>query len=725
MTATFHFFATAGKHLEPLLAEELRGLGAEQLKETHGGVGFNGPLALAYRACLWSRLANRVILVLGQFPADSPDELYEAVRSVLWGDHFGLQETFAVDCHLSHSQITHSQFAALKIKDAIVDQFRDRLGARPSVALEQPAVRINAYLYRDQLTLGLDLAGESLHRRGYRQEGVAAPLKENLAAAVLVRAGWPELARAGGSMLDPMCGSGTLPIEAGLMAADIAPGLRRSHWGFLHWQPHEGACWRALLEEAEERRAQGLRAPFEVQGYDADVTVVRIARANVERAGLRGRVRIECRELASAAPPTGACPGLVVVNPPYGERLGVTADLPLLYRRLGDTLKAQFPGWRAALLAGNPELGKRMGLRARRFHSLYNGPIECRLLHFDLEPEWFVNEGQGPRPLPEAERGAGAAMLANRLRKNFKQLRRWLQQEDIRCYRLYDADMPEYALAVDVYEGAARWLHVQEYAAPPSIDPKAARLRLREALGVLPEVLEVSPGQLFFKVRRRQRGSAQYERLAEHKRFYEVQEKGCRFWVNFEDYLDTGLFLDHRETRALLRDRSNGQRFLNLFAYTGTATVYAATGGARCTTSVDLSRTYLDWAQRNLVLNGLEGGRHELIQADCLQWLGRMRGQRQFDLIFLDPPSFSTSKRMQGTLDVQRDHVALIQGAMGLLATGGTLVFSCNLRQFVLDRAALGAFNLRDLSRETLPKDFERHARSHHCWEMSHKAPPD
>ncbi len=723
MTSIHRFFATAAKHLEPLLAEELRGLGAEEVKETHGGVGFGGPLALAYRVCLWSRLANRVLLVLGRLPAESAEALYEAARSVHWDDHFGLDATFAVDCHLSQSSISHSQFAALKIKDAVVDQFRERLGARPSVALERPAVRINAYLYRDQLTLGLDLAGASLHRRGYRQEGVAAPLKENLAAAVLVRAGWPELAASGGVLVDPMCGSGTLPIEAGLMAADIAPGLRRTHWGFLGWRQHDGPCWRALLEEAEERRARGLGAPFEIRGYDADAAVVRIARANVERAGLGDRVRIECRELAEATPPPDTGPGLVVVNPPYGERLSSASELQVLYRRLGDRLRTQFPGWRAAVLTGNPELGKRMGLRARRFHSLYNGPIECRLLHFEVQPEWFVIEGHGPRPLPEAERGAGAEMFANRLRKNLKQLRRWLQQEGIDCYRLYDADMPEYALAVDVYRGETRWLQVQEYAAPPTVDPKAARLRLREALGVLGEVLEVPAEQIFFKVRRRQRGGAQYERLAEQRRFHEVREDGCRFWVNFEDYLDTGLFLDHRQTRALLGGWAKGKRFLNLFAYTGTATVYAAKGGARTTTSLDLSRTYLDWAQRNLTLNDLGGPQHELIPADCLQWLRQMRGRRQFDLIFLDPPSFSTSKRMQGTLDVQRDQVTLIEGAMGLLAPGGTLVFSCNLRGFTLDQAALAAFKLRDLSRETLPKDFERHRRSHHCWAISHGSP--
>jgi len=723
MTTTHQFFATTGKHLEPLLVDEVRRLGAGDVRETHGGVGFCGPLDLAYRICIWSRVGNRVLLVLGRFPADNPEALYQAARGIDWGEHLETNTTFAIDCHVSHSHITHSQFAALRLKDAIVDQFRDRFGERPSVDLLQPGLRVNGYLHRDQVTLSLDLSGDSLHRRAYRQEGVAAPLKENLAAACLIRAGWPEIAHAGGAFLDPMCGSGTLPIEAALMAGDVAPGLRRSYWGFLGWRGHDAGVWRLLIEEAEERRERGLQRLPEVRGYDADPTAVRIARANLDRAGLQGRVRIERRELRECGPQGPEQRGLVVVNPPYGERIGSESDLPLLYRTLGDTLRAQFQGWRASVLTGNPDLGKRMGLRAQRFHSLFNGPIECRLLHFEVEPNWFVTDHHGPRPLAVGDRSAGAEMLGNRLRKNLRHLSRWLKKERIGCYRLYDADMPEYALAVDVYEGEQRWLHLQEYAAPPSIDPRAARLRLREAIGVVPEILGVPEDNLFFKVRSRQKGTAQYERLADHRCFHEVGEGGYRFWVNFEDYLDTGLFLDHRSTRALLGGWAAGKRFLNLFAYTGTATVYAAKGGALTTTSVDLSRTYLQWAQRNLDLNGIGGQRHELIQADCLQWLEQTAGRRQFDLILLDPPSFSTSKRMHTTLDVQRDHVALIGAAAKLLAPGGRLVFSTNLRQFKMDTELLGGLDFKDISRLTLPKDFERNSRIHNCWEIQRNLP--
>jgi 23S rRNA (guanine2445-N2)-methyltransferase / 23S rRNA (guanine2069-N7)-methyltransferase len=354
-------------------------------------------------------------------------------------------------------------------------------------------------------------------------------------------------------------------------------------------------------------------------------------------------------------------------------------------------------------------------------HSLYNGPIECRLLHFEVTPEAFVSDL--PRPLPPELRGAGAEMLANRLKKNRKQLAKWLDREAIGCYRLYDADLPEYALAVDVYEGDRRRVNVQEYEAPSTIDPRDARRRLREALGVIPEALEVPAEEVYFRVRRRQKGADQYQRLAERRRFFEVEENGLRFLVNFEDYLDTGLFLDHREIRRLVRDSAAGKHFLNLFAYTGTASVYAATGGAVSTTTVDMSATYLDWARQNLELNGFTGPTHQLIQADCLRWLERAGNRTRYGLIFLDPPSFSTSKRMETSFDVQRDHVPLIRAALSLLEPDGTLIFSNNLRRFRLDAAALSDLAVEDLTAATLPRDFARNPRIHHCWRIRPVAP--
>jgi 23S rRNA (guanine2445-N2)-methyltransferase / 23S rRNA (guanine2069-N7)-methyltransferase len=379
MNTVSKFFATAPKGMEGLLAAELRELGASHVAETRAGASFEGTLSIAYRACLWSRIASRVLMPLARFPAPTPEDLYAGVCSIRWGEHLSPTGTLAVDFSASQSRITHTHFGAQKVKDAIVDQLRERFGTRPSVALARPDIRVNVYLYRDEATVGLDLSGESLHRRGYRGEGGQAPLKENLAAAILLRAGWPALAEAGGPLVDPMCGSGTLPIEGALMAADIAPGLGRPYFGFLRWKGHDDATWHTLIEEAHARKHAGLQRLPPVLGCDLDPRAVRIALANLDRAGLSGRVQLERRELGECRPPPGTEPGLVVVNPPYGERLGTVKALEPLYTKLGEVLRAQFQGWRVAVLTGNPELGKRMGLRARRHYTLYNGAIECRL----------------------------------------------------------------------------------------------------------------------------------------------------------------------------------------------------------------------------------------------------------------------------------------------------------------------------------------------------------
>jgi 23S rRNA (guanine2445-N2)-methyltransferase / 23S rRNA (guanine2069-N7)-methyltransferase len=713
------YFATAPKHLESLLAHELRGLGLTKVTETRGGSRFQGPLVDAYRACLWSRVANRVLLPLTEFPMRDADDLYAGARETPWEHHLSARGSFAVQLDGAGAGISHSKYGALRVKDAIVDRFRDQTGSRPDVDTGRPDLRVHAYLHRDRATLSLDLSGSSLHLRGYRRLSGAAPLKENLAAAILLRAGWPELARNGASLLDPLCGSGTVCIEGALIAADIAPGLQRDSWGFTHWLGHQPHVWKALMQEARERQAAGLDQLGSIQGFDRDPAATRAARDNLERAGLGGKIQFECRELRDCRPAPGSEKGLLATNPPYGERLGDDSELPGLYALLGAVLRERFVGWKAAVFTGNPDLGKHMGLRARRHHSLYNGPIECRLLHFEVDEHSFVSDR--PRRLPPEKRGPGAEMLANRLRKNQKAMVKWLRREQITCYRLYDADLPEYAVALDIYEDqeGTRHANVQEYEAPASVAPKAARRRLREAMSVIPEVLGLAEEQVHFKVRRRQKGAAQYERLENQRRFHRITENGLGFLVNFEDYLDTGLFLDHRETRHLIGELAEGRDFLNLFAYTGTASVYAAAGGARRTTSVDMSRTYLDWALRNLGLNGFRSADHRLIQADCLQWLPAATKEKQrWGLIFLDPPSFSTSKRMSGTLDIQRDHARLILDAARLLEPEGTLIFSTNLRRFRIHEDALPGLKLEDLTARTIPKDFARNRRIHHCWKI-------
>ncbi|MDH5513517.1 MAG: bifunctional 23S rRNA (guanine(2069)-N(7))-methyltransferase RlmK/23S rRNA (guanine(2445)-N(2))-methyltransferase RlmL, partial [Gammaproteobacteria bacterium] len=646
MAPARQFFTTCPKGIESLLADELRHLRAEMVKETRAGVAFEGTLANGYRACLWSRLASRILLPLISFPAPTPEDLYAGIQSISWKEHLAAEGTLAVDFTTAQSAITHSHFGALKVKDAIVDQLRDEFGVRPSVDTAQPDIRVNVYLLRDQATVSLDLSGESLHRRGYRMQTVQAPLKENLAAAILLRANWPAIAKQGGMLVDLMCGSGTLPIEAALIAADIAPGLAREYFGFLRWKQHEATVWTELLDEAHQRRETGLTQLPPIHGYDHNPLAIRAARENIKRAGLGNLILAQQREL-NACTPEAATTGLVVANPPYGERLGPSSELPALYTELGVQFKKCFSGWHAAVFTGNPDLGKVMGLRASKIHTLYNGAIECKLLHFEITPENVVGKRR-PKPF-EIRPGSSAEMFANRLRKDWQHFGRWARRQGISAYRLYDADLHEYNLAIDVYESDKKYVHVQEYEAPDTISPDKARQRLQHALGVIPLVLEIPREQLFFKVRKRQKGGAQYEKLGETGEFHEIREGPCRLLVNFTDYLDTGLFLDHRDTRTMLGGLAKGKTFLNLFGYTGTATVHAALGGAVSTTTVDMSYTYLDWAQRNFELNKLPGNKHELIQADVLVWLKENR-QRRYGLIFLDPPTFSRSKRMEDTL---------------------------------------------------------------------------
>ncbi|TLY86898.1 MAG: bifunctional 23S rRNA (guanine(2069)-N(7))-methyltransferase RlmK/23S rRNA (guanine(2445)-N(2))-methyltransferase RlmL, partial [Gammaproteobacteria bacterium] len=548
--------ASAPRGFADLLARELEGCGASEVRERATGAAFLGTLESVYRACLWSRIANRVFVELARFDARDADEFHAAVREIDWAAHLAPGTTLACDFSGRHPAITHTHFGALKLKDGIVDALRLATGARPDIALERPGVRVHAHAQGSAITVSLDLSGESLHRRGYRGAGGEAPLKENVAAGVLLRAGWPELAARGGELLDPLCGSGTFCIEAALIAADRAPGLRRDYFGFLGWRRHDAALWERLRAEAERRAAAGeaaaLAAGVRVRGSDRDPAAIRGARDNVARAGVSALVRFETGLLAEAAPlaPREADrPGLLCANPPYGVRLADREGARTLHRELGEVLRERFQGWDAAVLTGAPELGMELGLRAHRTHRVWNGPIECRLLRIKVSPESAREPGTLGRGTAHLKDTPGARMFANRLAKNLKRLRSWAEREGVSCYRVYDADMPEYAFALDSYrtlEPEDSWLCVQEYAAPKEIEPEAVHRRRGEVLAVLPETTGVPEERLRLRTRRRTRRGEQYGKLDRQARFRIVSEGGLKFYVNFEDYLDTGLFLDHR-----------------------------------------------------------------------------------------------------------------------------------------------------------------------------------
>lgn len=727
------FLASAPRGLADLLARELAGLGAEDVRERAAGVAFSGPLAIGYRACLWSRIANRVFLELAQFEASDADQFYAAARVLDWSQHLGPGATLACDFSGRHPSITHTHFGALKLKDAIVDALREKDGRRPDVELDRPSVRVHAHAHGGKrITVSLDLSGESLHRRSYRGAAGEAPLKENVAAGILMRSGWPELASRGAQFLDPMCGSGTIVIEAALMAADRAPGLARPYYGFLGWRGHDSRLWADLLADAE-LRARAPVAELVICGTDKDASAIRAARENAQRARVDTFVQFEVKTLAQAAPPAAAAvasseapdaeapaPGLLCVNPPYGVRLEDHEAARALHRQLGTVLRERFQGWQAAVLVGAPQLGMELGIRAHRTHVVWNGPIECRLLRLRVAPESEREPGTLSKGAAQFRDTPGARMFGNRLAKNLKRLQSWAAREGIGCYRLYDADMPEYAFAIDLYrtlDPEASWLYVQEYAAPAEIELDAVRRRRGEAMSTLTDVTGVAPERIRLRLRRRTKRGEQYDKVDDQARYHLIEESGLRFRVNFDDYLDTGLFLDHRLTRQRLRTAAAGKRFLNLFAYTGTATVYAVAGGASHSTTVDLSNTYLDWARRNLALNRLDGSQHRFVHADCREWLQGGAGG-PYDLIFLDPPTFSNSKRMEGVLDIERDHVALIDACARLLAPGGLMVFSTNAQRFRLDPQLAARLAVQDISAATIPKDFERNPRIHRCFEI-------
>jgi 23S rRNA (guanine2445-N2)-methyltransferase / 23S rRNA (guanine2069-N7)-methyltransferase len=723
------FVATVPRGFADLLAVEIAAIGGTAIKETSGGVSFDGPLAVGYRACLESRLASRVLLEVGRAPIGNTEDLYALAHGIDWREHLDPKGTLACEFTGKHPTINNTHFGALKLKDAICDQLRETTRDRPTIETQRPDLRVHAHAQRNEVTLLIDLAGDALSRRGYRLAGGEAPLRENIAAGILMRAGWPRIAAAGGEFVDPMCGSGTFVIEAAWMATNTAPGLLREFWGFQGWRGHDAGLWKDVKDQARARMQEQL--PVVMRGSDRNRAAIATAQANARRAGVGRDLIFEHVDIAQQRPQNeeaDAPPGLFCANPPYGQRIPGGDDAADAHRAIGEALRGPFASWNAVVITGEPQLGQLIGCEASRVHTVWNGAIECRLLRFNPGERKARREATRGIVIddPATAQSSGAQMFANRLRKNLQRLGKIARRENVGCWRLYDADMPEYALAIDLYTGAGpdegrRWLYVQEYAPPATVDPESARRRREEALATLPEVTGVPLTDIRLRTRRKQKDGGQYSKLNRREEFHIVEEAGLKVRVNLDDYLDTGLFLDHRLTRQLIGRRASGKRFLNLFCYTGVATLHAAAGGAASSLSIDMSRTYLDWAAANLAENQLQGPAHALQQADAIRWLAEQAAAPSFDLIFLDPPTFSNSARMQDILDTQRDHATLIEHCMRLLAPQGMLLFSTNAQRFELDSAVSARFRVTDVSAPTLPFDFQGNPRIHRCFELQQR----
>ena len=746
MQKNYEFFVTGHKGFETALFHEIRDIvnaiedDSNQIKKVYGGIELKGSLALAYHICIYSRLANRVYLQLKTFKADNEQALYQNVYDIDWSKHLTSRNSLAVSATLSGSSMDHSHYASLKVKDAIVDYFRNTVNSRPIIDKERPDLRIHLNIHKNNATLSLDLSGQSLHRRGYRLQHSGAPLKENLAAALLVQAGWNAQSAKTHSLVDPMCGSGTFAIEAAMMVANIPPGLDREYFGFLRWLQHDRPLWESCLAQAEQGIDQ--KAECEIFASDNNERAIEIARDNAMRAGIEGMIQFKALDMNDLSPDCVSKPAIIIFNPPYGERLQPEQGLAAMYTQMGKVLR-EFEQATVHIISANPDLLHRLRLNRTAKKTVNNGQLECVFASFETgqlsdEAATEVTAGVTKEVNKETttvaeisaieENNPEAAALKNRLNKNHKHLARWAKRNGISCYRVYDADLPEFSFALDIYTNALKpdqaWYHLQEYQAPKTIEPEKAEHRIQLAQAVVKQVFAIDDKALFCKLRQRQRGKQQYEKQDMKGELLQVAEAGAKLLVNLTDYLDTGLFLDHRITRQMVFEQVRDKRVLNLFCYTGVVSVQAALGGAGQVTSADMSATYIKWAKENFELNELvDEKKYTFLQADCVDLLEHPERHGitdKYDLIFLDPPSFSNSKKMDDTLDILRDHEALITQSMNLMYKKGKLIFSTNRKGFKLSPSVIKNFKVTDITHQTIPEDFKRRPRIHQCWEITY-----
>lgn len=728
-------YATCGFGLESVLGHEFRDLGMHEVRPLTGGVSFSGELREAYKALLWSRVASRILLVVGRVEAVDSDSLYQGVHDIPWEDLVASGASIAVYARGMNDELRDTRYTALRVKDAVCDRMREATGVRPDVDAHDPGLRIQVNLHKKRATLYLDLSGASLEERGYTSHArsTSTPIHETLAAAMLIAARWPERAKRGAALVDTMCAAGTVAIEAALMAGDVAPGLTRTRWGFMGWAGNDESVWHEVLDDADER-AQASERVTCVFVTDARGPERECSRARAKSAGVGSLIRVFEDQKGLWQAVSQGSGDLLFASGLFASSDVPAATLPAQYAQLATEFLAHENLQGAAILVEGSDADAYLGRERDKSFDCMNGSAPCQMALYDLKADASKREHVTVRDTSVAVYDASAQQFADRLSKMMKRRRKWAQKEGIFAYRVYDADLPDYNMAIDLYIGAGKsqgrqLVHVAEYAPPKSIDPLKSARRMADALNIIAVVFELSAENVFVKRRVRARGGSQYVDAGSKETRHGqastagrivTQENGLLFEIDLASYLDTGLFLDHRDTRELVGKLAADKSFLNLFAYTCTASVYAAANKARFTTSVDLSNTYLQWGERNMKLNSLMNQHQEFLRADCLQWVRETRHSKmRWDLIFVDPPTFSNSAKMGSrSWDVQKDHAELLIGVSRLLTRGGAAIFSCNLRGFKLDREPLekAGIQIVDITEKTIPLDFERHANIHHCF---------
>ncbi|WP_080946034.1 bifunctional 23S rRNA (guanine(2069)-N(7))-methyltransferase RlmK/23S rRNA (guanine(2445)-N(2))-methyltransferase RlmL [Moraxella bovoculi] len=765
----FELIITCADGLENALLIELDsfGLSGEILRA--GRIRVQVSLAKFYHICLYSRVASRVLLPIGEYhfkqkqattnqiskdakgrtvtrtldtqiiDEDVPEALYKFAARYDWAKVFGLDDTFAIRLSTDKRLTVNQQFATLRIKDAIADNFNKQFGERPDVS-KTPDFHIFAAANNKFAELFLDLSGTSLHRRGYRVVNTAAPLKENLAAALLYESNWHTGKH--DALIDPMCGSGTFITEALLMRADYPVGLDKTtaEFGFYHWAYHDDVLWQEAMSRASERFHANLdklaQNPPTVIALDADANAVHACHQNLLASGpapIISHITLQQKTvsgLKDALSKIRADHPLIITNPPYGERLGESDFIKPLYHGLGlsvvdGLMQAGVTRADMAVLGSHVEHVDTLPIIDPKTLRCHNGALTVYFRHgaLDLSKKDSLIESFVKREITNEE----SQEFINRFQKNLAHLKKLAKTDDVTNMRLYDADLPNYNVAIDLYGDK---VHVQEYAPPKQIPADVAKARFNLVLNGVREVLGVFREDVFIKTRARQSGNEQYTKNpnadTKRKKMHVAREHGAYLYVNFTDYLDTGLFIDHRNMRQIVANASRAKRVLNLFAYTCTASVHAAMAGARSVTSVDLSANYLDWGKQNFALNGLvldakyEGGpKYQFIASDVFEWI--KEHTEQYDVIFIDPPTFSNSKKFKGTFDVQRDHVALINRAMNRLSADGVLYFSNNYTRFELDENLNARYDVVCITDKTIGFDFNPKKPIHQSYQIRHK----
>lgn len=863
MTVTdtpLQLIATCAFGLESIVRRELQALGYTGKVVSPGRVQFEGDYAAIARTNVWLRCSDRVLVVMGTFPAADFDALFDTVREMPWENWLGIDAAFPVIGRSAKSTLTSVPAIQRSVKKAMVMRMQ-QVYRRDVLAETDAQYKTEIAILEDQATVTIDTTGPSLHKRGYRLRAGEAPIKETMAAALVMLSFW----KGDRPMIDPFVGSGTIPIEAAMIARSMAPGRHR-RFAASDWPQLPAYMWSEVFTEADDLIQPELTE--RIIGTDVDERTLAGARHNAEAALVGGSVHFQARpfdQLTSAREY-----GCVITNPPYGERIGDDWELRPLYESM-PTVLAKLPTWSHYILTAYPNFERLVGRNADRRRKLYNGRIECCYYQYhgpkrpkrrprpdadgvstqtagsNISPTPSVADllaslasgvefasvthpitevtpvepiaitqlesvscadtvpastttvqnpisGQEPSGIDEHNEPATpelhqtpdvappseasvtslptepnsqpasdqttaasadtptsevttaeeaepvhanlwrtnptdlppvfgrvetktdelADLFARRLTKLAKHLRRYPTRKGITSYRLYERDVAEVPLVVDRYEDH---LHLIEYDRPHARNDAQHERWLDRMAITARDTLGIDPGKVFLKRKSRQRGTSQHEQVDDQQIEVVAHEGGLKFLVNLSDYVDTGLFLDHRITRSMVREEAAGKSFLNLFAYTGSFSVYAAHGGAASTTTVDWSNTYLQWAKRNFTMNRLDGPQHEFARMGTLEFLHTHRPEPTYDLCVVDPPTFSNSKRTEDVWDVQHSYIEMFEQLLPLMKPGGVIYFSTNFRRFKMDESQINVSECYEISRQTVPPEY-RNQRIHRCWKM-------